>query len=315
MRWPGEATVREVGPRDGFQMEETWIPTDTKVRIIDELARTGLRQIQATSFVHPRAIPQLGDAEDVMGHIHRVPGVQYTALVVNERGVERAVAARVDGIEMVVSVTDSHSLSNANMATEQAMERASAVTRLAEEAGVEAGIGFATALGCPFEGIPAYDQVERLVARAVEEYGIDHVSIADTVGMANPALVFTTMSRLGERFPHVTFALHLHNTRGMGLANAVAGLNVGVRQFDGSVAGLGGCPFAPGATGNIATEDLVHMLEEMGVGTHVDLEALLRVARGVQDLVGHADSAVLKAGTSRQLLGRRSQGQVKREAF
>ena len=303
MQWPEEITVCEVGPRDGFQMEEAWIPTDVKVEVINQLSRTGLRRIQATSFVHPRAIPQLRDAEEVMDRIDRVPGVRYSALVPNERGVERAIAARADAVDMVVSVSESHCHSNTNMTTAQAMERAQGAARLAREAGLVMGIGFPVALGCPFEGFPPYDRVEGLVVRAVEEFGLTQVTIPDTVGMANPTLVHTTMSRLIHRCPGATFALHLHNTRGMGLANVVAGLDAGVRQFDSAVAGLGGCPFAPGATGNIATEDLVHMLEEMGVRTSVDLEAVLRVARRVEEAVGHADSAVLRAGMSRQLLG------------
>ena len=311
VRWPEEAAVCEVGPRDGFQMETTWIPTDTKVQIINELGRTGLRWIQATSFVHPRAIPQLRDADEVMARIERVPGVCYTALVPNERGVERAIAARIDAVEMVVSVSDSHCLNNTNMTTEQAMARARACARLTREVGLHMGIGFPVALGCPFEGIPAYDRVESLIARAVEEFGLEDIGVADTVGMANPALVFTTLSRLLRRFPQAALTLHLHNTRGMGLANALAGLDAGVRRFDGSVAGLGGCPYAPGATGNIATEDLVHMLEEMGVSTGVNLSDLLRVARGVEDMVGHADSALLRAGASHRL-GARREAQVKR---
>ena len=315
MRWPDAAVVCEVGPRDGFQMETTWIPTDTKVQILNELGRTGLRCIQATSFVHPRAIPQLRDADEVMARIERVPGVRYTALVPNERGVERAIAARIDGVEMVVSVSDSHCLSNTNMTTEQAMTRARACARLARESGIGMGIGFPVALGCPFEGVPPYDRVEGLVAQAVEEFGFEDVTVADTVGIANPALVFTTLSRLRRRFPQTAFTLHLHNTRGMGLANVLAGLDAGVRRFDGSVAGLGGCPYAPGATGNIATEDLVHMLEEMGVSTEVNLSDLLRVARRVEETVGHADSALLRAGTSRHLLGIRREAQVKRSAW
>lgn len=302
MKWPDSVTVCEVGPRDGFQMEESFIPTDDKVAIINALSRTGLRVIQATSFVHPRAVPQLRDAEEVMARIDRLPGVAYTALVPNERGTERAIAAGVDGIEMVVSVSESHSLSNTNMTTARAMERTREVVRLAQAAGKEVSVAFATALGCPFEGFPPYQRLERLVAQAVEGYGVAHVAVADTVGMANPALVYTTLSRLRSRFPGVNFCLHLHNTRGMGLANLFAGLEVGVTHLDASIAGLGGCPFAPGASGNVATEDVVHMLEEMGIRTQVNLEALLAVARRTQGTVGHADSALLRAGTSRHLL-------------
>jgi hydroxymethylglutaryl-CoA lyase len=314
MRWPGSATVCEVGPRDGFQMETAFIPTDVKVRIINALSRTGVHEIQATSFVHPKAIPQLRDAEEVMARIERAPGVRYSGLVLNERGAERAVAANADRLDIVVSASDSHSLSNANMTTAEAMARAGRVAALAREAGRDVSIGFATSLGCPFEGFLPYARVEALVTQAAEGFGLTRVSIADTVGMANPTLIRTTMHALHQRFPSVRFSLHLHNTRGMGLANILAGLEEGVTHFDASVAGLGGCPYAPGATGNIATEDAVHMLEEMGIATYIRLDALLNVAQEVRDVVGHADSAVLKAGPSRTLLGARREGQTKIEA-
>ncbi|MBI4505221.1 MAG: hydroxymethylglutaryl-CoA lyase [Chloroflexi bacterium] len=314
MQWPAAITLCEVGPRDGFQMEPEFIRTDAKIEIIDALARTGVREIQATSFVHPRAIPQLRDAEEVLARIGRVPGVVYSALVPNERGAERAIAAKTDRVDIVVSVTDSHSWSNTNMSTARAMERARAIVRLAREAGADVAIGFATALGCPFEGFPPYERVAGLVAQAVEELGLRRVTIADTVGMASPALVSATMARLLARFPSTTFALHLHNTRGMGLANLLAGLDAGVTYYDTSIAGLGGCPYAPGATGNIATEDTVHMVEEMGIRTAIDLDALLAVARRVEEVVGHADSALLKAGPSSRLLGARVGPQEKVEA-
>ncbi|HZV50559.1 MAG TPA: hydroxymethylglutaryl-CoA lyase [Candidatus Dormibacteraeota bacterium] len=300
---PPAVTIREVGPRDGFQMEPSFIPTERKVEVIDALARTGLREIEVTSFVHPKAVPQLADAEEVMARLHRVRGVRYSALVPNQRGAVRAIEAGVDGVNVVVSVTESHSLSNARMTPEAAMAQAGLIARLCEEARVEAGIGFATALGCPFEGIPPYRVLEGMVGRAVEDLGYVRVSIADTVGMANPRLVRKTMDRLLAQFSEVTFCLHLHNTRNMGLANLLAGLEVGVTWFDSSVAGLGGCPFAPGASGNVATEDVVNMLHEMGVETGVRLDAYLEVAAAVRDLVGHADSGVLTAGPSSKLLG------------
>lgn len=311
VRWPDSATVCEVGPRDGFQMERSFIPTETKIAVCNALSQTGLREIQVTSFVHPTAVPQMRDAEEVMAGIVRAPGVVYTALVPNERGAERAVASRVDRVEIVVSATDSHSLSNTNMPTAQAMERAGRIVPLVTQAGTEVMIGFATALGCPYEGVPPYSRVEALVAQAVEGLGLRRVSIADTVGMANPALVSTTMEALRTRFPHVIFGLHLHNTRGMALANVLAGLMTGVTHFDASIAGLGGCPYAPGATGNVATEDVVHMLEEMGITTRVRLDLLLAVARRVEAVVGHADSAVLRAGASSTILGPRREGQTK----
>lgn len=294
------AFLCEVGPRDGFQMETTFIPTDLKVEVVNALARTGIPAIQVTSFVHPRAVPQMRDAEEVAARIERLPGVRYSALVPNPRGAERALAAGFRHIDVVVSATDSHSLSNTRMTTAEAMARLGETVRLVKEAGAEVMAGFATALGCPFEGFPSYDRIEALCAQAIEEYGVEKVNIADTVGMANPRLVRDTLSGLIRRFPGVTFSVHLHDTRGMGLANLLQALEVGVRHFDASIAGLGGCPFAPGATGNISSEDAVHMLEEMGVDTGIDLGPLIEVGRRVAAAVGHADSKILKAGTSRK---------------
>ena len=310
-RLPTSAVVCEVGPRDGFQMEQEFIPTARKVELIDALARTGLTEIQATSFVHPKAIPQLADAEAVLGSISRVPGVRYTALVPNEKGAGRAIEAEADGVDVVVSISESHCLSNTNMTPEQAMERAANVARMGEDADVEVTIGFATALGCPFEGVPPYARVEQFVGQAVEELGVRNISVADTVGMASPRLVYTTLRRLRERFPQATFTLHLHNTRNMGSANVLAGLQAGVTRFDASIAGLGGCPYAPGATGNVATEDLLNMLREMDIETGVRLDEVVEVAARAREVIGHADSGVLQAGTSRKLLGKFEGSQAK----
>jgi hydroxymethylglutaryl-CoA lyase len=294
---PGTVEVNEVGPRDGFQAEETFIPTKRKVEIIDALSRTGVARVQVTSVVHPKAVPQLTDAEEVMGRIERVPGVRYTVLVPNLRGAERAVQMGADGWELMLSVTDSHSRSNANRSTEEALEGMEPVVALARQNGVEEVTGaMATALGCPFEGKVPFERV-LYVAEAYRAMGVRHVSVADTVGVADPRLVFETMAGLKEKLPDVGFALHLHNTRGMALANVLAALQAGVTEFDSSVGGLGGCPFAPGATGNVSTEDLVHMLDLMGVRSGVDLDAVLDVAREVKEVVGHPlESAVARAG-------------------
>ena len=294
---PGAVEVNEVGPRDGFQAEEAFIPTKRKVEIIDALSRTGVARVQVTSVVHPKAVPQLTDAEEVMGRIERVPGVRYTVLVPNLRGAERAVPMGADGWELMLSVTDSHSRSNANRSTEEALEGMEPVVALARQNGVEEVTGaMATALGCPFEGKVPFERV-LYVAEAYRAMGVRHVSVADTVGVADPRLVFETMAGLKEKLPDVRFALHLHNTRGMALANVLAALQAGVTEFDSSVGGLGGCPFAPGATGNVSTEDLVHMLDLMGVRSGVDLDAVLDVAREVKEVVGHPlESAVARAG-------------------
>jgi hydroxymethylglutaryl-CoA lyase len=257
--------------------------------------------IQVTSVVHPKAVPQLADAEEVMARIERAPGVRYTVLVPNLRGAERAVPMEADGWELMLSVTDSHSRSNANRTTEEALKGMEPVVALARESGVEVTGSMATALGCPFEGKVPFERV-LYVAEAYRAMGLSHISVADTVGVADPRLVFETMSGLNERLPGIEFTLHLHNTRGMALANVLAALHAGVTQFDSSVGGLGGCPFAPGATGNISTEDLVHMLDLMGVESGVSLDSMLAIARDVGEVVGHPlESAVVRAGKADDL--------------
>jgi hydroxymethylglutaryl-CoA lyase len=298
---PGAVEVNEVGPRDGFQAEDEFIPTGRKLEIIDALSRTGVTAIQVTSVVHPKAVPQLVDAEEVMARIERVPGVRYTVLVPNLRGAERAVPMNADGWELMLSVTDSHSRSNANRSTEEALKGMEPVVALARESGVEVTGSMATALGCPFEGKVPFERV-LYVAEAYRAMGVSHISVADTVGVADPRLVFETMSGLKESLPDVALGLHLHNTRGMALANVLAALHAEVTEFDSALGGLGGCPFAPGASGNVSTEDLVHMLDLMGIRSGVDLDAVLAVSREVKKIAGHPlESAVARAGKSSDL--------------
>jgi hydroxymethylglutaryl-CoA lyase len=292
---PARVEVNEVGPRDGFQLERTLIPTPKKVEIIDALSRTGVPGVQATSFVRPDAVPQLKDCDEVMRSIERRDGVTYAVLVPNLKGAQRALEHRADVWETMLSVSDSHSRANANRSTGEALAGMRDVARLADEHGVQVVGGMATALGCPFEGRVPYERVAWVVA-GYHDMGVRHVTIADTVGVADPAHVFTLCSRLRADFPDVEFALHLHDTRGLGLANVLAGMAAGIVRFDSSFGGLGGCPFAPGATGNIATEDLVHMLALLGVETGVDIDAMLAVSR---DLVGPAIDHPLESSLSR----------------
>jgi len=296
---PDRVRIREVGPRDGLQIEPTVIPTADKVAIVNALSATGLDTIQATSAVHPRAVPQLADAEELMAGIERLPGVRYSVLVPNLRGAQRAAVMAADEWDLMLSVTDAHSRANANRGTWEAFDALVPVIALAHREGVDIVGGMATALGCPFEGRVPYTRVHE-VAERYRDLGVGQLSVADTVGAADPTLVQDVMSRLRTDFPDIEFGLHLHNTRGMGLANVVAGLRAGVRIFDASVGGLGGCPYAPGASGNIATEDAVHMLKLMGVSTGVDLDAVLSIARGpMATAVGHPlESAVARAGLS-----------------
>ncbi|MCM2329411.1 MAG: hydroxymethylglutaryl-CoA lyase [Lysobacter sp.] len=298
--------INDVAVRDGFQMEKAFVPTATKVSLIDQLSRTGLHKIEVTSFVSPKAVPALADAVEVLAGIERVPGVAYVALVPNIRGVQNAaaVARGPDEVNGVMSASETHNRANINRTHEQSLAELPTMVRVAHEAGMKITMSLSTTFGCPFEGRVKEDEVLRFV-EAFLAAGVDGISLADTTGMANPRQVEELTSRVLDRFPTKDdsfYTLHFHNTRGMGLANVLAGIEAGVRSFDGSIAGLGGCPFAPGATGNICTEDMVNMLQDMGYDTGVDLGALIGAARRVPAIVGHdTPGQVAKAGPSLEL--------------
>ena len=294
--FPPRVRVVEVGPRDGFQAECTFIPTAAKIEIIDALIGAGLRSFEATSFVSPRAVPQLADASDVMAGIDRSARPWLTALVPNARGAEAAVAAKVDAMVVFVSASESHNRKNLNRSREESLAGLAEVCRIAGAAGIDVQGAVATAFGCPFEGnVPVASVLS--VARAYHRLGIRHLTLGDTTGMATPPLVRERVRALRSELPDMEIALHFHNTRGIGLVNVYAGLGEGVTTYESSVGGLGGCPFAPGATGNISTEDLVYLLDECGIETGVDLEALCAVARRVSEVVGRdLPGQVMKAG-------------------
>ena len=298
--------INDVAVRDGFQIEKRFVPTATKVELVNQLARTGLHKIEATSFVSPKAVPALADANDVLAGIDRVPGVIYVALVPNLRGVQNAAAAprKPDEVNGVLSASETHNRANINRTHEQSIADLPGMVRAAHAAGMKITMSLSTTFGCPFEGHVHEDVVLDFVGR-FRALGFDGISLADTTGMANPRQVRELAEKVLERFPppdETYYTLHFHNTRGMGLANVVAGIEAGVRSFDGSVSGLGGCPFAPGATGNICTEDMVNMLEDMGHDTRVDLAKLLAVARRIPAVVGHeVPGQVMKAGQTLEL--------------
>ena len=298
--------INDVAVRDGFQIEKAFVPTATKVELVNQLSRTGLHKIEVTSFVSPKAVPALADANEVLAAIDRVPGVVYVALVPNVRGVQNAAATarRPDEVNGVISASETHNRANINRTHEQSLAELPTMVKVAHEAGLKITMSLSTTFGCPFEGHVHEDVVLDFVVRFVDA-GIDGISLADTTGMANPRQVLELTKRVLGRFPppnETFYTLHFHNTRGMGLANVVAGIEAGVRSFDGSVSGLGGCPFAPGATGNICTEDMVNMLEDMGYDTRVDLAKLLAVARRIPVVVGHdVPGQVMKAGQTLEL--------------
>lgn len=300
MKLPEKVIICDVCPRDGFQMEKEWIPTDQKVRIIEAIAASGVPQIEVTSFVHPRAIPQLRDAEEVVARTRHL-GVQFRALVPNLRGAERAISVGVKKLKLMLSATESHSRANANCSVEEALNNFAPVIELAAKHGVQVGGSISVAFGCPYEGKTPVSQLLKIIKR-YQEYGIEEVSLADTTGMGNPLQVSQTLEVLREQFPDMIFSMHLHNTRDMAIANAIAAMQQGVTRFDSSTAGLGGCPYAPGATGNMPTEDFVHALHEMGVETGINLDRVLDAARLIRDIVGHdGGSFLLKAGKNSDL--------------
>ncbi|GAA1151536.1 hydroxymethylglutaryl-CoA lyase [Ornithinicoccus hortensis] len=276
---PEQVTIQEVGPRDGFQLEPGVISTPDKIAIIDALSATGVPRVQVTSFVRPDAVPQLSDAAEVMAGYTPASGVEYSVLVPNLKGAERALETSADCWELMLSSTDAHSIANANRPTAEAFERLRPVIELGLAQGKHLVGGMATSLGCPFEGRTPFERVAWVVGLYAEA-GVSHVTVADTAGLADPAHVYEISAKLRQEYPDLRFTLHLHNTRGLGIANALAGMAAGITDFDTSVGGLGGCPYAPGATGNIATEELVHLLDLLGVHTGVDLDALTTIARG-----------------------------------
>lgn len=289
----------EVATRDGFQIEPEFVPTDDKVALIDRLSGCGYARIEVTSFTSPKAIPMLRDAEVVMGRIERVPGVVYTVLVPNQRGAERALEARADEFNLVMSMSESHNRANLRMSRARSLEQLLGV--VAEVSGrVAINASLSTAFGCPFEGDVPVAEVMRH-AQALARAGVDGLTLCDTTGMAHPAQVESLVAAYRAEFGHdgdgPTLTLHFHNTRGMGLANMLVGARAGVVNFDASLGGLGGCPYAPGATGNVCTEDAVHMFDALGYDTGIDLARLLEVARDLPHLVGHdVPGQVAKAG-------------------
>jgi hydroxymethylglutaryl-CoA lyase len=298
MRLPERVTICEVGTRDGFQIEPEFIPTPQKVEVVNLLAAAGVPRIEVTSFVHPKVVPQLRDAEEVMARITRRPGTRYAALVPNDKGAVRAIDAGVDAIHTVVSASESHNLANVNMTIAESLDKLGAVMQVAARAKLHVGCGISTSFGCPFEGDVPLAQLGRVVGR-LTDMGARAIGLADTTGMANPRQVSRVLEHLMPRFPGVEWTLHTHDTRAMAIPNILAALEHGVTNIDASIGGLGGCPFAPGASGNVCSEDLVHCLHAMGVQTGIDLERLVGVSRRVQEIVGRTlPGQIVKAGPS-----------------
>lgn len=288
--------IVEVGPRDGLQSESAVVPTATKVALINRLVSAGIRRLEVTAFVHPKKVPQMADAEAVLAALPRVPNVSYIGLVLNRRGFERALAAGCHEVGMAVVASDTFSRRNQGMSTDESVAEWLQIAKLAHGAGIKPNIMISAAFGCPFEGEVDPARVIELSKRCAEGAPVE-VAYADTIGVGVPSQVTDLTGRLREALPGMPLRAHFHNTRNTGIANAYAAVAAGVESLDASVGGVGGCPFAPAATGNIPTEDLLYMLDRMHVSTGVDIDALIETGKWLQDQIGRPIPGMLmKAG-------------------
>jgi hydroxymethylglutaryl-CoA lyase len=282
---PDRVSVYEVSPRDGLQNEAAPIPLEGKKRLIEALVRAGLSRIELTSFVSPRWVPQLADAEELVRAVKAPPNVSFSALCPNAKGLERARAVGLPEIAVFMSASETHNKKNTNKTIEQSFETFAEVVPPARDAGLRVRAYVSTVWGCPYEGkVPVSSSLE--ITRKLLELGCYQVSLGDTIGVGTPLEVRNLLGVFSKEFPPSKLALHFHDTRGTALANALVGVELGIRDFDASVAGLGGCPYAPGAAGNLATEDLVYMLHGMGIQTGVDLDLLIEAGRVAEAVVG-----------------------------
>jgi len=286
----------EVGPRDGLQMESTVVPTDVKVELIERLLRAGLKRIEVTSFVNPKKVPQMADAEELLSRLKRPAGAWFTGLVLNRKGLDRAIAAGCNEIGMVVVASDTFNRRNQGVSTEDSIAAWLDIARSAKEAGIRAQVSVSAAFGCPFEGEVPEDRVVE-IAKRVAEAEPHEICFADTIGVGVPSQVTELLTKARAALPDFRLRCHFHNTRNTGIANAFAAVQAGVTALDASIGGVGGCPFAPAATGNISTEDLLYMLDRSGIETGVSLTALIETARWLQEQLGHpVPGMLMKSG-------------------
>jgi hydroxymethylglutaryl-CoA lyase len=296
IRLPDRVSIREVGPRDGLQNEDIILSTEQKIALIDALADSGIEYIEAGSFVHPRVVPQMADTAEVFARIDRRPNIIYSAIAPNAKGAQRALDAGADAVQVFLSTSESHNRSNVNMSIADSLDQAAEIAQLVRGAGKIFDAVLSVVFGCPFEGDVPVDRVLDIAGRLVD-MGAQQITLGDTTGMAHPRLVQEICLAFAEHLPEVPIRFHPHSARGAGLANVLAAMQVGVTRFDASIGGIGGCPFAPGAPGNICTEDFVHMLHEMGIETAIDLPRLVECARMVEDMLGHqVPGQVLRGG-------------------
>ena len=307
--WPEKVTLCEVGLRDGLQNEKAIPSVEQKLQLLDAVVASGIKIIEVGAFVHPKAVPQMADTDALCRAMTKVDGVEYRALVPNIKGVQRAFDAGLTKAKLTVSASEAHCLANFNSSPVKMVEGFADCAEFAAQNKMTLSGAISTSFGCPFQGKVPVEQVENVV-RSFVKLGITELSLSDTTGMANPRQVYELGTHMIQMFPQVQWVMHFHNTRDMALANIITGIQAGVRLFDGAFAGLGGCPFAPGASGNVASEDVIHMLHEMGIDTGIDLLKAMATARLAAQFVGHeANSSVLKAGRCVDLVKEKAQGQ------
>lgn len=302
MNWENKKVeITDVTARDGFQLIKTWIPTSEKISFINSMINTGVKRIEVTSFVSPKAVPQLKDAKEVLQAIEKKEEVKIVALVPNQKGAMLALECPIDEINVVVSISESHNMKNVRRTVKESIAEINDISRLMQQEGKKVTVSLSTTFGCPFEGITPMENLIEVIG-SLKSNSISSFALSDTTGMANPKQVFEYTTQLRSSFPNQEFTLHLHNTRGMGLANLIAGYQAGITKFDASTGGIGGCPFAPGATGNVCTEDVVHMFEQMGIETGIDLNQLINISKGLESLLGYTlPGQVMKAGKTTDL--------------
>ncbi|MDO5061564.1 MAG: hydroxymethylglutaryl-CoA lyase [Peptostreptococcaceae bacterium] len=302
MKLPSKVTICEVGLRDGLQNESKILETQQKYQLVEKLMEAGVKVIELGSFMNPKAVPQMADTDDLYRMVSQKEGTEFRALVANKKGVDRAIACGCKKIKLNVSASLAHNLANINKTPEESVAGFEENVQLARENGLEVSGSISMPFASPWEGRTPIEQVEKII-EAYLQVGVSEISLSDASGMAVPNQVYDLCTMVQKKYPAVRWWLHFHNTRGMGMANILAAMEAGITQFDASLGGLGGCPFVPGAAGNVTTEDVVHMMDEMGVYTGIDLLKLMDVAREMQYFVGHAtDSYVLKAGRSKDLI-------------
>jgi hydroxymethylglutaryl-CoA lyase len=291
-----EVKITEVGPRDGFQSEKTILKTEDKIDIINNLIEAGFPRIEVSSFVSPKAIPQLADAEIILNKVNRSSTTTLAALVPNARGALRAVEAKLDEIVVFLSASESHNKKNVNRSVKESLLGFKEITDIAGKNNIPIQGDIATAFGCPFEGNISPKKLAD-ISKEYKQMGFKGVTLGDTTGMATPPVVIDAINAIRNNVPDFNITLHFHNTRGVGLANVMSGLNLGITDYESCFGGMGGCPFAPNATGNICSEDLIYLLHEMGIKTGIDLDKIISIAKKVENLVGHKlPGQVMRAG-------------------